>query len=478
MHAREALRQALHDLALAQLAFADPQAFAYHRAHGSPRSVAGPLRSSGPPPASGGETIAGAMRRMASGDVRATELLEQAYAQIDAHGAALNVFSHVRPRQAAREAEQLGADRRCGGERGALHGVPVAIGDGFQAAGLPAACRPVPAAGARATADTTALARLRAAGAVIIGTTGAYECGRREVAPRCRNPWDPGRLAGGGAAAAVATGMALAALDTDTGMPAALCGVVGFRPTRGLVSVGGGLTRSRSTVGLATLTKNVEDAALMLDVLVGRGEKTGGSDAPGRASFRAAAGAAVLGLRIGVPVAGLGRVHWAVARAFADAVALFRDLGITIVEVDEPAAGDFADANRSYLARLSRAPSDIDEPLDGHGTGPGVAFLQTRRFRATLRQRMLRLFGSVDLLALPTSKVPAPRPEESDGLLLLLHENCVPWSLLGFPAISLPCGAAPGNLPLGLELVAAPHNDALLVAVGSAFETAAAVSYV
>ena len=406
------------------------------------------------------------------------ELLEQAYAQIEAHGAALNVFSHVRPQQTAKEAEQLDADRRCGCERGALHGVPVAIGDGFQAAGLPTACRSAPMAGARSTADTTAVARLRAAGAIIIGTTAAYECGRGEIAPRCRNPWDLGRLAGGGAAAAVATGMALAALDTDTGMPAALCGVVGFRPTRGLVCAGGGFTRSWGTVGVATLTKNVEDAALMLDVLGGRGEKTGGSDAPGRASFRDAAGAGVIGLRIGVPVAGLGRVHWAVARAFADAVALCRDLGITVVEVDEPAAGDFAGANRSYLARLSRAPSDIDEPLDGHGTGPGVAFLQARRFRAALRHRMLRLFESVDLLALPTSKVPAPRPEESDGLRLLLHENCVPWSLLGFPAISLPCGAAPGNLPLGLELVAAPHNDALLVAVGSAFEAAAAVSYV
>ncbi|MHB8574458.1 MAG: amidase family protein [Dehalococcoidia bacterium] len=161
--------------------------------------------------------------------------------------------------------------------------------------------------------------------------------------------------------------------------------------------------------------------------------------------------------------------------------------------IDEPSEQDFALANAAglivsrseaaayhqpWLGRRERYTDEVGEQLDEAMRVTAVAYIQAQRYRRDFSRRMLALFDRFDLLALPTTKIPAPFPEGSEELLLILSENCIPWSFIGFPAMSLPCGAAPGNLPIGLELVAAPYNDRLLLSLGSAFEYAARVSYV
>jgi aspartyl-tRNA(Asn)/glutamyl-tRNA(Gln) amidotransferase subunit A len=213
----------------------------------------------------------------------------------------------------------------------------------------------------------------------------------------------------------------------------------------------------------------------------------------GSGSFQEATRAAVAGLRVGVPSAGQRGADPAVLAAFDQSLATMRRLGVEVKAIDEPADADLELANaaglivsrveaaayhRPWLERRMHYTDDVREQLDEAQAVSAIDYVQAQRYRSELSRRMLRLFERVDLLAMPTSKVPAPRPEESEAMLLVLSENCVPWSLIGFPAISLPCGAAPGNLPIGLELVGAPYSDRTVLALAAAFEEAAKISYV
>jgi aspartyl-tRNA(Asn)/glutamyl-tRNA(Gln) amidotransferase subunit A len=346
--------------------------------------------------------------------------------------------------------------------------------------------------------DAEAVARLRAAGAIFLGKTSTHEFALGVTTPQSRNPWDPERLPGGssgGSAIAVASGMGLGSLGTDTRasirVPAALCGVVGLKPTFGLVPTRGMVTLSWSMDHVAPIAKTAEDAGLLLEVLAG--SRSGVRGETGTDAALAAVRAAGSDLRIGVPLAARRENHAAVALAFDEALGVLRGLGLNVVDVDEPNGEDFALANAAGLivsrveaaayhepwrGRRADYTDDVRGQLDEARKATGVAYVQAQRYRSRLSRQMLHLFDRFDLLAMPTCKIPAPYPEESDEMLLVLSETCIPWSFIGFPAISLPCGAAPGNLPIGLELVAAPNADALLLAVAAAFESAAAVSYV
>ncbi len=239
---------------------------------------------------------------------------------------------------------------------------------------------------------------------------------------------------------------------------------------------------------MAPIAKNVEDAAILLDVLT-RDERGNGHAST---TFQESLNRSVSGLRLGVPAQATVGADPSVIAAFDAALAALRRLGVVVSEIDEPSAEDFALANAAglivsrceaaayhepWLARRSLYTDEVGEQLDEARRVSAAEYLQAQRWRSDFRRRMLALCDRFDALALPTTKIPAPFPQGSEELLLVLSENCIPWSFLGFPAVSLPCGIAAGILPLGLQLVAAPFEDRLLLSLASAFEREAKVSY-
>jgi aspartyl-tRNA(Asn)/glutamyl-tRNA(Gln) amidotransferase subunit A len=337
------------------------------------------------------------------------------------------------------------------------------------------------------------VARLRAAGAIIIGKTETHEFALGVTTPQSRNPWDLTRIPGGstgGSAIAVVTGMAPGALGTDTRasirVPAALSGVVGFKPTFGLVPTHGVVTLSWSMDHCAPMASSVADAALLLDVVAGRDRRDPGSvERP--AAYRGWVGADVRGLRVGVPAAALHDAEPDVVRAFGAALDGLRSLDVHVQMLAEPSAADLEMANaagmvvsrceaaalhRRFLAeRADRYTPETFAQLDEAAKLPAGLYLAAQRLREEFRLRMGGLFERVHALALPTTPVTAPRVEEAERFLLVLSRNCIPWSFIGVPAVSLPCGRSTNGLPIGLQLVAPAFQDGRLVGLGSAVET-------
>lgn len=341
--------------------------------------------------------------------------------------------------------------------------------------------------------DAAAVARLRAAGAIVVGKTETHEFALGVTTPQSRNPWDPTRIPGGstgGSAIAIATGMAPGALGTDTRasirVPASLSGVVGFKPTFGLVPTHGVITLSWSMDHCAPMASSVGDAALLLDVVAGRDPRDPNSVERPVASYRAWVGAEVRGLRVGVPVAALEGAEPAIARAFEGVLDGLRRLDVQVSTIAEPTAADFEMTNaagmvvsrceaaafhRRFLAeRADRYSPETFAQLDEAAKLPAGLYLSAQRLREGFRQRMAQLFERVDALALPTTLITAPWVEDAERYLLVLSRTCIPWSFIGVPAVSLPCGRSAAGLPIGLQLVAPAFADGRLVALGTAVE--------
>jgi aspartyl-tRNA(Asn)/glutamyl-tRNA(Gln) amidotransferase subunit A len=331
--------------------------------------------------------------------------------------------------------------------------------------------------------DASSIRALKAAGAIITGKTQTHEFALGVTTPQSRNPWDPTRDPGGssgGSAIAVATGMSLGAMATDTRasvrVPASLCGVVGYKPTFGLVPGDGVLMLSWSLDHVAHLAPTVEDVALLLDVLA--------PAAP--APYRTARHKDVKGLRVGVPLAALAGATPDVATAFAQAVAALEASGVLVEEVETPTEQDFdlavlmglvvsrceaAAYHTAFGDRRSRyATLAVAEQLDEAAGVSAVAYLQAQRARADLRARMLAEIARYDALLMPTTRVAAPKSTEVDDYFLVLSQNCILWSFIGFPVASVPCGWTSNRLPVGAQLVAGPYEDYRLLALAAALE--------
>ncbi len=330
--------------------------------------------------------------------------------------------------------------------------------------------------------DAAAVGLLRRAGYRILGKTETHELALGVTTPQSRNPHDPTRLAGGssgGAAISVACGMAAVGLGTDTRasirVPAALCGVVGFKPTYGTVPVEGVVTLSWTMDHVAPMAASVGDVAQVVETLAGT-------------AVAGAWGAEVAGARVGVVTAGFEGCEVDVLRACRRGLELLRDAGVELIEVDTLGSGELELANQAGLV-ISRAEAAAFHA--GRGTPVGlltaetagqlraaseigaVAYLQAQRARARLARNLLGEAVGLELDAwvLPTAPVVAPPAAEAERYLTVLSRNAIPWSLTGFPAVSVPTPSA--GLPVGLQFAAPPGEDATLVALGSALEAAA-----
>jgi aspartyl-tRNA(Asn)/glutamyl-tRNA(Gln) amidotransferase subunit A len=431
---------------------------------------------------------AGPMHRAAidlsAGRVTSRQLVESALAAVAAHNNELVALVEISAEQAMAEAERCDADVAAGRTRGVLHGLPISVKDVIDVAGVPTR------AGSDAyfelpSLDAPSVARLRAAGAVLVGKASTHEFALGVTSPQSRNPHDPTRIPGGssgGSAISVVTGMALGSLGTDTRasirVPAALSGAVGLKPTIGRVPTGGVVSLSWTMDHVAPLAMTVGDAALLLDVL----DPTGSCGRP----FTAALGMPVRDLRVGVPEAPFAGCQTGVTRAVASALQLASELGCRVDNVARPDEADLELANaaglvvsrceaatihRSFGLDRLRYWQEVAEQLEAAASIPAIDYLQAQRARLALADGLGELFSSCDVLAMPTVPIVAPPRDDFAAHLMTLSRNAIPWSFVGFPALSLPCGEV-GGLPVGLQLVAAPYREDLLVALGSALEGA------
>jgi aspartyl-tRNA(Asn)/glutamyl-tRNA(Gln) amidotransferase subunit A len=435
--------------------------------------------------------------------VSPVELVEAALDRIDAHDKDVRAFLHVDAEGTLAAAGECERAIMAGAAVGPLCGIPIAVKDIVDVAGLPTTAASRVLAGNVARADAAIVGRLRAAGAVIIGKTNTHEFAYGVISAPTRNPWDLARIPGGssgGSAAALAAGMAMGAIGTDTAgsirLPSALCGVVGLKPTYDLVDRHGVIPLSWSLDHAGPMARGVADAALLLAVMapqvrVGVGHVEDMQEHA--AAVLAQLDRPVTGLRMGVP-----RPYFyddldpEVEAAVAQALRALGRLGLEQREVELPdVALTFAVGRAvqrpeasAYHQKTLRATPELYEDETRRDLELGALYLATdylqgQRVRAQLRARWLSALREVDVLITPTVPVTAPpAPAEGSGgsgvVKGTLLRNTYPFNLAGFPALSVPCGFTSAGLPIGLQIVGRPHEDLTALRVGRHYQQASA----
>ena len=403
---------------------------------------------------------------IATGTLSPLDLLESCLARIAVGDAKIRAWAHVDEAGARAVARERHAEARAGRFRGPLHGVPVGIKDIFHVAGMTTTCGAAPAFHVSATEDATAVARLRAAGAIILGKAHTTEFAYFEPAPT-RNPWNTAHTPGGsssGAAAAVAARMTPLALGTQTVgsvlRPAAYCGVVGFKGTHGLIPTEGVVPLAWSLDHVGVFARAVADVALTASVLAGR-PLTGPEPRPPRLALAPEL---------------VDRAAPDTAAEVRAAAARFARAGATVDEVKLPAS--FAGVHAAGRTVLEAEASAYHEPLhQAHAAAyrprtreliesglarPAVAYVRAQRARLAFREEVMPLLAGHDALLSPTAPAPAP-----EGMATGDPWFCAPWSFAGVPACSLPSGVSAPGLPHAVQLVAAAERDAELLAVAA-----------
>jgi len=439
-----------------------------------------------------GWTLAEAAEAVRRRRVSPLELTEACLARIAAANPKLNAFITLTADLAREQARALAA----GPWRGPLHGIPVAVKDLFDTAGVRTTAASAVFANRIPGRDAEVVRRLRAAGAVLLGKLNMDEFAYNFTSETshfgpCRNPWNPALTPGGssgGSAVAVAAGMCFAALGSDTGgsirLPASFCGVVGLKPSYGRVSLRGVLPLAWSMDHAGPLARTVRDAALVMDVIAGPDPDDPDSLPVPGGGFAAALASPPAKFRIGVPrKLFFDRLDSEVEAAFARAMAVFERLGAHVRDVELPAIPPLpvlrAEAFAWHEPMLPQHagqyhPHTLREVREGSGISMGD-YARALRELKRLRLEVCGVFPGVDVLATPT----APGPAFPLGLAkpdLVYLRNTIPFNIFGIPAISVPCGFTRAGLPIGLQLAGAPLADARLLAVAHAFEQAAGIA--
>ena len=459
-------------------------------------------------------------------ELSAVEITQAYLDRIATTNPVLNTFITVCDETALAEAQA--ADRRiAAGEAAPLTGLPIAAKDIFNTAGLPTTCGSRILDGYISPYDATVIARIKAQQAVIIGKLNMDEfamgsSNENSAFGAVRNPWKLTHVPGGssgGSAACIAARQAAAALGTDTGgsirQPAAHCSVVGLKPTYGRVSRYGVIAYASSLDQVGPVTRDVRDCALMLQAIAGHDSADSTSVNTAIPDYQASLSGDLKGLRIGLPqeyfIAGLDED---VRKAIEQAAATYRDLGAEIVEVSLPhtayavacyyliataeASSNLAryDGVRFGL-RADRAENLIDMYMQTRAAGFGsevkrrimlgtyalssgyydAYYLKAQKVRTLIRQDFLEAFAKVDTLLTPVAPTPAFALGEkvNDPLQMYLSDiYTIPVNLAGTCAMSLPCGFSTEGLPIGVQLIGKPFDEATILRTAHAFEQATA----
>ncbi|MBJ7002563.1 amidase [Streptomyces griseofuscus] len=447
-------------------------------------------------------TIEHAAAAIAARTLSPVELVDSVLDRCDAVERRLHAYVTVvadRARQDARRAEKEILD---GLHRGPLHGIPYGLKDLFDVSGIPTTASSRVWADRMPDGDSTVATRLAAAGAILIGKTHTHEFAYGLLTPQTANPWHADAIAGGssgGSAVAVAAGSALFALGTDTGgsirIPAALNGMVGLKPTYGLVSRHGVAPLAWSLDHVGPIARTVRDTATVLSALAGHDPADPASAAaPAHAPAPYPAGPRGLrGLRVGVPdTYYFDRVDPQVEAAVRETVELLRELGAAVTPVRLPLVEHMEatqwglmapEASAVHEETLRAAPHlygpDIRLLLEAGSHVSALDYLRAQRTRSLISDAWIRLFGGVDVLIAPTSPITAARRGQEtvrwpDGVTETVTDAYVrlssPANITGFPALSLPVGTDSAGLPIGAQLIAAPFSESVLFRVGTVIE--------
>ncbi|MER7154227.1 amidase [Streptomyces lydicus] len=447
-------------------------------------------------------TLTEAAAALDGGSLSPVELTESVLERIGAVDEQLGAYVTVVAGAARDAAARAERERAAGRHRGPLHGIPFALKDVIDAAGLPTTASSRVRSGHVAQADSAVAGRLADAGAVLLGKTHTHEFAYGLTTPQTRNARDRSRVAGGssgGSAVAVAAGTATFALGTDTGgsirVPAALNGVVGLKPTYGLVSRHGVTPLSWSLDHVGPLTRTVRDAAFVLSALAGHDPRDQATlrDAP--APDALVPDGDLTGLRIGVPANYyFDRVATEVETAVRDALTRMSAMGAELVDVEIPLTrylqatqwGLMVPEATAAHERTLRAVPELYAPdvrilLEAGELVSAGDYLRAQRARTLMRRAWRDLFDRVDLLAAPTVPMTAvPSGQENvswpDGTTESVADAyvrlCAPANITGLPALSLPVGRDHDGLPIGMQLIGRPLAEATVLRAGHAYETA------
>jgi aspartyl-tRNA(Asn)/glutamyl-tRNA(Gln) amidotransferase subunit A len=446
------------------------------------------------------QSLAEVARSIESREVSPVEVTEACLKRISLTDETLNSFITVMADE-ARRAAALAADEIASGTyRGPLHGVPIGLKDLVAVSGVRMTAGSKIMTDNIAGEDAEIVQRFRAAGAVIIGKLNMHEFayGATGINPHygsARNPWNTERITGGsssGSGSAVASGQCFVAIGTDTGgsirIPASLCGVVGVKPTFGLVSRRGIVPLSWSLDHAGPLARTVEDAAIVLQAIAGHDPLDDSSVDEPVPDYRTGLRDGVRGLRVGVPDSfffdGLEDEVEAAVRA---AIETLEVEGAVVSSISLPRIDEIPNAVTAMMLPeplayhqkwLNERPDDYGESvrfrLELAAAIPAVAYVQAQRFREMVVQDWReQVFSKVDVLACPTTAVSAPAIDESElSTTFNLIRLTNPLNLIGTPCVSLPCGFTEAGSPIGLQLVGRWFDEATLLRAAFAYEQA------
>ena len=429
------------------------------------------------------------------------ELTTACLARIDRLNPALNAFITVTREQALAEAKAAESEIMRGRRRGALHGIPIALKDLFDTAGVKTTAASAVFASRVPERDAEVVRRLKQAGAVFVGKTNMHEFAYGDTSAvshfgPVRNPWDRQRISGGssgGSAAAVAARLCYGALGSDTGgsirQPSAYCGIVGLKPTYGRVSTTGVVPLSWSLDHVGPMCRTVADTALVLQTIAGYDAMdTNSIDAP-VPDYSNALTEKVAALRIGVPRAVFYEgMEPEVEQAITEALRVLGRLTASTRDVVLPTYMTLpvvgAEAYAFHSQYVMRTPELYQKPtrerIEGGARVSATAYIDGKRELDRLRRSIGDVFSSVDVLVTPTSPVLPQTVDDAinhpvvppPGGVAPTLRNTQPFDIFGLPTISVPCGFSSGGLPIGLQISGPRLGESRVLALARAYEQA------
>lgn len=444
-------------------------------------------------------SIAESGRALRSGATTAVMLAEQSLAHVETADPVLDAFVLVTADRAMADARRADAELAAGQDRGPMYGIPYALKDIYDTAGIRTTCHSKLRLDVVPEADSAVAAKLAEAGGVLLGKVGTHEFALGGPSfdlpfPPARNPWNIKHIPGGsssGSGAAVASGMVRMAMGSDTGGsirgPAAYCGIVGLKPTYGRSSRRGVFPLSTTLDHCGPLSRSVEDAAITLQTIAGYDPLDAASANVPVSDYLSGLGRGVAGVRIGIP-----RAFFADAKIKSDEVladidrtaAVLRDAGAIVEDVVLPDYALFSTCGRVIMLTEAFAIHERDmqtRPLDfGRltferfilgATVTAADLVQAFRLRRELTDAVNAVLGRYDALLTASSLVPAPRFDEAPGAMSSTAPmQTMPFNVTGHPALSVPTGLTTAGLPISVQIVGRPFDEAMVLRIGRAVE--------
>jgi aspartyl-tRNA(Asn)/glutamyl-tRNA(Gln) amidotransferase subunit A len=437
--------------------------------------------------------------KLRAGKLSPVALTEACLDRIDSVDGKLQSFIHVSTHalEAARAAERAIAN---GDWRGPLHGIPVGVKDNYLTQDMPTTAGSTAPGLTFPLRDSAAAGRLRAAGAILIGKTRTHEFAWGNVTPPVCNPWDLTRVpsgSSGGSGAAVAAGLCVAALGSDTGgsirMPAAACGTVGLKGTFGRVSRDGIVPHSWSLDHAGPLTRTVTDTALMMQVLAGYDAADPACQAQPVPDYTTSLNRSVKGMKIGICrnhffdnlQEDVERANEQAIDDLAAAGARIHELNIPLLEyglgaifaIELSSSTAYHDASLR-AGRVPHYSADVRTLVEMGRLVTGPDYLKAEQYRSALMEAYRKVFETVDVVIGPTTPITAWKRGEwtvqvagkPESVLAASWRFTYPYNLTGLPAISVPCGFDRDGLPIGLQIAARPFDEAAVLRVAHAYE--------